>query len=345
MLAPEAAPGRTEMTARRLIALLLLLLAVDSVFAARVKPPAAVLREATTGTGLVEYVEAGAGGRFVFRRIERLSGDLDIPELLDLAAPATLQQVLLPGERYLIAYTVYRREGGQFNVDRRGAQLLVSPGLEPALLRDTPEHRAVLAWQPGADAAAMRAQLPALLALLDHADPQLQNFAVTEIVLRPQLSSALDGKARKALLRFAAREQAPAAARARLLQAATLQPDQFGRAEWEKVAAGVLASLPVQVQQKEGEATLAAAAFGLLENARRPLPPASLTRWLASDNAAVAEAALLALRRQDPARELPALQAALQLSLLPAGTREFLLDHRRRLQLTTAPDRAADAGR
>ena len=167
-------------------------------FAAKIKPPSAVLREATTSLASVEFAEAGVEGRMVFRRIEKLGGDADVPELIDLSVPAELRRIVLPGERYLIAYTVFRREAEQIRVARLGAQLLVSPGLEPALLRDTAQNRAILAWEPGADADAARKRLPELLELLEARDPQQQNFALSEIVLRPALTDALDTRARKA---------------------------------------------------------------------------------------------------------------------------------------------------
>ena len=63
------------------------------------------------------------------------------------------------------------------------------------------------------------------------------------------------------------------------------------------------------------------------------LPAATLERWVSSENSALAEAALLNLRRNAPQREQAAIQAALEQSLLPAQTREFLNDHLRRLQL------------
>ena len=74
-------------------------------------------------------------------------------------------------------------------------------------------------------------------------------------------------------------------------------------------------------------------AFELVERDRIDVSLPVLERWLAGDNAAIAELALLTLRRQHAERELPALEQALSLSLLPAGTREFLLDHRRRAAL------------
>lgn len=319
----------------RLTALLLLILAAGSVLAAKVKPPGAVLREATTSIAAVEFVENGPSGRMVFRRLEKLGGDAEMPELIDLSVPERLRQIVLPGERYLIAYTVFRREAEQIRVARQGAQLLVIPGLEPALLRDSAENRAIMAWQAGDDAEAVRARLPQLLALLDARDPQLQNFAVAEIVLRPQLNEALDSRARKALQRFALNHEANANARARLLQAAVVQPQEYGKDGWKAVALDVLATTPVLVQEVEGMASLTRFAFDLVERDAIRLAPAVVTRWLTGDNAVLAEKALLTLRAQQPAAELPALEQALTLSLLPAGTREFLLDHRRRAAPTS----------
>lgn len=321
------------MTIKRLSVLALLSLFACAAFAAKVKPPGAVLREATTSIASVEFAENGPSGRMVFRRIEKLGGDAEMPELIDLAVPEELRRIVLPGERYLIAYTMFRREAEQVRPDRRGAQLLVSPGLEPALLRDSPENRAILAWRAGDDAAAVKARLPELLALLDARDTQLQNFALSEIVLRPQLTEALDTRSRKALQRFAARSEANANARARLLQAAVVLPQHFGAGGWKEIAFDVIATTPVRVQQIEGSASLVRFAFDLIERDRIKVPPGTVSRWLASDNAALAEKALLTLRAQHPAEEMPRLEQALSLSLLPAGTREFLLDHRRRAAL------------
>ncbi len=321
------------MTALRLSALVLLSLFACGAFAAKVKPPGAVLREATTSIAAVEFAENGPTGRMVFRRIEKLGGDAEMPELIDLAVPEELRRIVLPGERYLIAYTLFRREAEQIRPDRRGAQLLVTPGLEPALLRDSPENRAILAWRAGDDAATVKARLPELLALLDAEDPQLQNFALSEIVLRPQLTEALDTRSRKALQRFAARREANANARARLLQAAVALPQAFGTDGWKAIAIDVIATTPVLVQQVDGSASLVRFAFDLVERDRIKVAPALVSRWLASDNAALAEKALLTLRAQHPSEEMPRLEQALSLSLLPAGTREFLLDHRRRSAL------------
>jgi hypothetical protein len=321
------------MTAFRPVLLTLLALFAGTTFAAKVKPPGAILRENTTSIAAVEFAEIGPTGRMVFKRLEKLGGEAEIPELIDVSVPESLRRVVAPGEHYLIAYTVYRREAEQIRISRQGAQLLVSPGLEPALLRDSPENRAIMAWEAGDDAKAVRARLPELLAMLDAGDPQLQNFALSEIVLRPQLNDVLDSKARKALVRFAARSDAETNARARLLQAAVALPKQFGHEGWKEVALDVLATTPVLVQDVDGTASLVRFAFDLVERDGIKVEPAVVTRWLRGDNATLAEKALLTLRAQQPALELPALDQALSLSLLPSGTREFLIDHRRRAGL------------
>lgn len=307
--------------------------------AAKVKPPSAVLREATTNIAVVEFAEPGVPGRMVFKRIEQLGGDAPVPELIDLAVPDKLAGIVVPGERYLIAYSPFRREAEQIRLNRGGAQLLVSPGLEPALLRDSAENRAIYAWQAGADATAVRKRLPELLQLLQHRDPQINNFALAEIVLRPQLNEVLDARARKALLSYAQDEDADTNARARLLQAAAVLPQYYGpgKSGWTAIAADLLAQQQVQVQlqQSDGHASLVRFAFDILERDKAKPPVEHITRWLASDNATLAERALLLLRQAYPAEELPALEIALQRSLLPAGTREFLLDHRRRVELQT----------
>ena len=304
--------------------------------AAKVKPPSAIFGEATTSVVAVQFVEVGPTGRLVFRRIEKLSGNDDVPELIDISAPADLPGLIAHTDTYLIAYTRYRREAERLIVNRLGAQLLVSAGIEPGLWRDTKKARDILAWKAGADEDAQRKRLPELIALLDASDPQFQNFAAAEIVLRPSLTKHLDAAGRERLRAFARGQGGHVAARTRLLEASSQKLAGFDEPQWREIAQHVLAVTPTRVQQAEGYASLVRFAFAILENEREVIAPGVLDRWVASDNAALSEAALLALRREAPDRELAALDAALALSLLPAGTREFLSDHRRRLVAATA---------
>ena len=323
----------------RLTCLAVALAASGAALAAKIKPPSAILREATTNIAAVRFVEVGPTGRLVFRRVEKLGGDADVPELIDLAAPADLPALIDTKDVYLIAYTRYRREAERVIANRTGAQLLVSNGLEPALWRDSKQAREIVAWKAGNGEDAQKLRLPELVAMLDAADPQFQNFAAAEIVLRPSLTKHLDAAARERLQAFARGQGGNATARAMLMEAASQKLDGFADPQWREVAQHVLAVTPTRVQQAAGYASLVRFAFVVLENGRDVIAPGVLDRWVASDNAALAEAALLALRREAPGRELAALDATLALSLLPAGTREFLLDHRRRLVAATAAAR------
>ena len=321
---------------RSLLAGIALLVLAGPAWAAKVKPPSAIFGEATTSIVAVRFVEIGPTGRVVFKRLEKLSGGDEIPELIDVSAPIGLPDLIAHQDTYLIAYTRFRREAERLIVNRLGAQLLVSAGMEPALWRDTPKAREILAWKAGDDAEKQRKRLPELVALLDASDPQFQNFAAAEIVLRPSLTKHLDAAARERLRAFARGQGGHVAARTRLLEAASQKLDGFDEPQWREIAQHVLAVTPTRVQQTDGYASLVRFAFAVLENGRDVIAPGVLERWVASDNAALSEAALLALRREAPARELATLDATLALSLLPAGTREFLLDHRRRLVASTA---------
>lgn len=321
---------------RSLACLGLLVGASGAALAAKVKPPSAIFGEATTSIVAVRFVEVGPTGRLVFRRVEKLGGNDEIPELIDVSGPAELPGLIDHKDTYLIAYTRYRREAERLIVNRLGAQLLVSAGMEPALWRDTKKAREMLAWNPGKGEEAQKQRLPELIALLDASDPQFQNFAAAEIVLRPSLTKHLDAAARERLRAFARGQGGHVAARTRLLEAASQKLAGFDEPQWREIAQHVLAVTPTRVQQTDGYASLVRFAFAILENGREVTAPGVLERWVASDNAALAEASLLALRREAPERELAALEATLSLSLLPAGTREFLLDHRRRLVAATA---------
>lgn len=314
----------------------LALAASGTALAAKVKPPSAIFSEATTSIAAVRFVEVGPSGRLVFRRIEKIAGNDDVPELIDLSGPAELPGLIDHDDTYLIAFTRYRREAERLIVNRAGGQLLVSAGMEPALWRDTKQARALLAWKAGTGEDAQKKRLPDLVALLDAPDPQFQNFAAAEIVLRPSLTKHLDAAARERLRAFARGQGGHVGARAQLMEAASQKLDGFDDPQWREIAQHVLAVTPTRVQQTESYASLVRFAFAVLESGRDVIAPGVLERWIASDNAALSERALLALRREAPERELAALDAALALSLLPAGTREFLVDHRRRLVAATA---------
>jgi len=319
----------------RLLCLLALTLAATRASAERLEPPSEALRSPYVSIAATEFVEQAAFGHVVFRRIEQLSGKERAPELIDLIVPDTLRAQLKPGDRQLIAWTSVTgdpRVPEGLRRDPAGARLLETTGLEPALFRDTRANRALLRWDLGESAWRQRRQLPRLLALLDSPEPAVQCFAMAEIALRPVLVAAIDEAARAHLRRFAADDRASLSARALLLELASQRADALGVAGWDDVVQGILDRAPLATATQPQTAHLVYQAFALAQSRGMLLQGERAERWLRGDDAALAEAALLALRRQGHDVEVAALQRALARDDVPATTAGFLRDHQRRLQ-------------
>ena len=325
-------PGNLQ----RLLCLLALTLAAARAGAERLEPPSEALRLPYVSIAATEFVEQAAFGHVVFRRIEQLAGKERAPELIDLIVPDDVRAQLKPGDRQLIAWSSVTgdpRVPEGLRRDPEGARLLQTTGLEPALFRDTRANRALLRWDLGESAWRQRRQLPRLLALLDTPEAAVQCFAMAEIALRPVLVAALDESARARLRRFAADDSASTRARALLLELASQQADALGRAGWDEVVQGILVRTPLATAAQPPAAHLVYQAFALAQSRDMPLQGETAERWLRGDDAALAESALLALRRQGHEVEVAALQRALARDDVPATTAVFLRDHQRRLQL------------
>jgi len=126
--------------------------------------------------------------------------------------------------------------------------------------------------------------------------------------------------------------------RSLVLEAALIFPTLYGN-DWSPVAARLLAREQVSMLAREQVSAAPAqanegllwTAFGILQRDGTRVPIRHLARWVACGNGALSELALHAIRRQAPTRELPLIEEALAEPSLAAGTREFLLEHRRRL--------------
>lgn len=276
-----------------------------------------------------------------------LHGNPGPGEVVALRAPPWLLERVARDGRYLIGYTALRpdpRRPGELMADPDGPQLLGSLGLEPALIADTPAVRALLEGADSEQGRESRATLARLLDALQSADPPLQHLAAAQLVLEREHAQRLDDAARTRIATVVADGDAHPGARRLLLEAQARDPQHYG-AGAETSAQRLVAELPVTGcnDPADGRAALAQAALRLLERANVPAP--ALARWTRGDCPALAELALLQLRRQDAASERAALDAALAASLLPATMREFLRDHRRRLDLMQArlPQKEAQA--
>jgi hypothetical protein len=324
----------TRTSVLRLVVSVGVVVAPLSAIAAKLEPPSVILAKPTTSVAVVEFKEI-TGPQMVFSVKQQLSGEPPAPPEIGVAVPAELAQWVAPNVPYVIAYTAYATSSalpGQTIVNPRGAQLLVTPGLAPAIFLDNDATRAVLAIKPVPHDSPLEKHLPALLALLDSPDVQIQSFGVAEIALRVANEATLTHAARSRLLRYAGNHDGHPGARALLLEGAGTYAAEYGRSGWADVARDVLATTPTTLRQSpEGEVVLAA--FQLLEQRNERIPADVLRRWLAGDNAGFAEKALLALRRTMPDRESVFLAETLRLSLLPQATRAFLVDHQRRLEI------------
>jgi hypothetical protein len=238
-----------------------------------------------------------------------------------------------PGTRYVFAWIGWMRSPAnkKARVERPGGPLLVStPGASPALFEATPAWRALLLEPPTPQRLETREHLDRALAGLDAKDPQVQSLFAAELALRGALQRRFDDSDRARLRDAARRGTLAAAARTHLLEAARIHAGAFGDG-WTAVAAHIVAREAVARTPGAANEGLVWAAFALLSEQGGEAPLDALARWVGSGNGALAEQALLAVRRQAPAREAGLVAAALDDPALAPGTRAFLLDHQRRL--------------
>lgn len=238
-----------------------------------------------------------------------------------------------PGTRYVLAWQ--ETQASPATKKRRvmrpdGPQLLMSPGVSPALLEARPDTRELLLQAPSAERLDGQAHLRRSLAGLRSDDPQMQSLFAAELFARSSLRQQLGWTERRRLRAFVLRRDRAVAARSLVLEAALIFPTQFGE-DWSPVAARLLAREPVSSSPAQANEGLLWTAFGILQRDGTRVPIKHLTRWIACGNGALSELALHAIRRQAPERELPLIEQALAAPTLATGTREFLLEHRRRL--------------
>lgn len=309
-----------------------LMMTVADVQAAKIDPPTIALGRPTTSIVIATFKEHGPDQRIVFAKIRQLAGPVDAPELIDLATP-DLPAPLRIGERYVLAYSNHTNDRLKRTMtNARGGAFVATPGLEPAIWEDRGEIEDLLMWRIGDDLVKVREALPRLLGLLQSRDPQLQGFAAAEIAFRPALIAVLEPSSQRRIRAFVERARAPADARARLLLAAIDMPaDPPSVRAWDAAAKHVLATSPIVLRDLRRHSEFVAAAFRYCEHRNIMVAPAALRRWLRSDDAALAEMALLGLRRQSARAELDALDAVISRDDVPADTHRFLVDHRRRL--------------
>lgn len=317
-----------------LLTLFSLFLAHAAAFAAPVEPPLDLMlsNQARLVTGKV--AEINPAGRVVFQR-EHVFGDAsDVPEMIDVrVSPSVLESVAL-GERYVFAYSMTHRDKrapAGVALNRDGAILISSSGIEPALFADTSALRKILKVAASEEGREGRRLLDLLLKALQ-GDGDVRALAAGQIALDPGISRKLNARDRGIVERIARDPAAPPATRSLLLLAATERPTELG--DWGIAAAEeILAttSLDGYPHGSMDPTSLVLLAFDVFDIRDVLASRDSLARWLRSPNRLLVERSNAALGRGFPTRQRSAIEEALADKSLSSETRKYLDDQLRRL--------------
>lgn len=305
-----------------------------------IKPPLEALFEPTITLVSAQLVEIGKPDRLIFRKVRLLHGSTAIPDQMEVRADHDAMRIAHIGDRYVAGLQMFvedPRQPGRLFANPRGAILLSQPGLDPALFHDDRTMRWLLRAAGSESVRESHDFIRRMVAMLRNPDLGLQRLAVNELVLEPELASGITDDDLETFRRIVLDPHAQPRLRAPLLLAASRQPAQFG-AWWRQAAVHLVESTPIDGYDADATDSvgLVLTAFEVLELQHERLPLPSLERWVRGSNPNLAEHALLGIREQVPAREKGVVEAALADPNLPKGTRVFLADHLRRLELLEA---------
>lgn len=330
-------PPRIRLALHRLVLPLAVALGLGaSVLSAKpVEPPLELLYSGDNRLIAGSLVEINPAGRLVFQRKDVLDGKPRPPEKVDVRVPSALLDRVKLGERYIVGYAAGQKDPRDplhriQNPD--GPQLIVSIGLDPALFRDTPQTRAILATARSERGRESRKMFDQLMKALGGTDRALQDLAAGQIALDAELGERLREHGHAAVEKAARDPATPPDVRASLLQSAARRPQDFGD-WWQDAGIGLVTTTPIggYSDASSDPSNLVLTTLELLDQHAAKVPPDALKRWVWSANPALAERASLMLRRQSAALERSTIQQALADPALPATTRKFLESHLRRL--------------
>ncbi len=325
-----------------------LLLAFEPARADRLESPLELVYAPDSMLVAGKLIEINPTGRVVIQRGEVLAGKDKPPEKIDIRVPKDALRDVRTGERYVIAYSMYRRDprrpvGMVANPD--GATVLVSPGIEPALFRDTPAVRAILKAGRSEHGRESRKLLDLLMGALAGDDPQLQNLAAGELAYEPELGEELNDADRAAIEKTVRNVKTPVRVRTTLLEGASRQPKTLGE-WWRSAALDIVTTTPVDGYSDAAPdpVLLILTAFEVLDRYAVKVPPDVLKRWVWNPNPPLVERVCVMLRREGPEQERSTIQLALADPKLPETTRKFLNDHLRRLDRMNERKKARKEG-
>jgi len=284
------------------------------------------------------YLDRQSDGRYRFKKVEDLRGPDTAPDEIVVRGPDWIESWLSQNTQYLFAYTAYKRNQRfrkESLIDTNGPNLIVTLGLEPALLMDSAGLRDRLLHSLDQASLHTDAFIADIANGLGSSDMQLQNFYAAELSLLPDVSKHKNAAVIKAVTALLKNRDAHPTARATLLRVVAANPSVYPPSLLVDVVSQVLREAPLVGYQdpasRHGE--LLSGALSFTREPAFKVQRLALERLVACDNVVLAEDALLALRRHYPEHERQAVSTALKQTQLPAVTREFLLDHLRRLDL------------
>ena len=282
-----------------------------------------------------KLIEINPVGRIVIERKEVLSGKTKPPLKIDARVPNETLGDLKTGDRYVMAYSLFRvdpRQPTRLAPNPDGAVVLVSPGIEPALFRDTPAIRAILKAGKTEHGRESRRLLDLLLAALSGDDAQLQYLAAGEFAYEPELGEEMRDADRAVLEKTVRNVKTPIRVRVALLEGGARQPKTLG-GWWQSVALEIVTTTPVDgyADKASDPVILVLTALEVLDRYSVAVPADALKRWVWNPNPPLVERVCVMLRREAPDQERSTIQLALADPKLPAATRKFLNDHLRRL--------------
>jgi hypothetical protein len=321
-------------TLASLIIVLLLASALPA-HAERLESPLEVMYAPDAAIAAGKLLEINPTGRLVIEAKDAISGKAKPPEKLDVRVSKDVLDDVKAGERYVVAYSAFRRDPRKpvgFVANPDGATVLSSPGIEPALFRDTPAIRAILKAGRSEHGRESRKLLDLLMEALAGGDRQLQNLAAGELAYEPELGERLHDADRAAIEKAVRDPHTPIRVRTTLLEGAARQPKTLGD-WWRPAALDIVTTTPVDGYSDKASdpVQLILTAFEVLDRFSVKVPPETLKRWVWNQNPALVERVCVMLRREAPGEERSTIQLALADPKLPETTRKFLNDHLRRL--------------
>ncbi|MEO7326877.1 MAG: hypothetical protein ABIW82_18800 [Dokdonella sp.] len=293
-------------------------------------------------------IEINPSGRLVFERKDVLGGKGRPPEKIDVRVPKRVLDSTRLGERYIVGYSLARadaRDPTRVVANPGGAVLLSSIGLDPAMFNENSATRELLKAGRTEHGRESRHFFDLLMKALAGGERSLQMLAAGEIALEPELGERLQESGHELIEKIARDANTSPDVRALLLQSASERPSEFGE-WWQAASTDVVTTTPVDgyAGGTSDPTGLILLALEVLDKHAVTVAPDALERWLGSSRTPLVERACLMLRRESPALERSAINAALADSRLPDPTRKFLNDHLRRLDLMDSRVKARKGG-